>query len=436
MRTFIFSSAVLVVAALAAGCEDPAQPGLDRTAAIPRFHKSDAPVVFVAAPTGDAATDVANIEAAVAAATPGAVIQFAAGTYAIEDTTQIVVSVPGVTLQGDDDDDGTTIMGVSQPSGFFGGHFRLNGGDQTVRDLSFDGFGTALTFGAPGTPLGGNLVEDCTFRQGNFGITFVAFSDDVTTIEENEFINLTLPFIIVGKTVHFIDNTVTAPDPASTVFGQPFNAGIIFPEFFSGINICENNVFEDNTIIGNADGFIMFAAFPGGVCRNNIIRDNTFIDQLIFSPFDNATMVWLIAGDGGTVEGNLIEDNELRGSEGIGIVLEAASGNDIVDNELDDLPGEKIPFSAAFGSALPGTGVFLDELTSFNQVSENEFENVLNPIVDRGTNNILDDNDIKGDGDEVSYTAQAATTASLTTAASTQQNTKIEFLRRLRRRAQ
>ena len=106
-------------------------------------------------------------------------------------------------------------------------------------------------------------------------------------------------------------------------------------------------------------------------------------------------------------------------------------------NELEDLPGEKQPFSATFGSALPGTGVFLDELTSSNSVNENELENVLNPIVDRGTNDIGDNEieDEDDDGDERSY-AQAARTPSLTTAASTQQNAKIEFLRRMVRRAQ
>lgn len=392
----------------------------------------DADVLAVAPPTGTPATDVASIEAAVAAATPGSVIQFAAGTYAIEATTQIVVSVPGVTLRGDDDD-GTTILGVSQPSDFLQGHFLLDGGHQTVRDLNFDGFGTALTIGAPGTPLGGNRVEDCTFRQGNAGLEFVGFSDDVTRIEDNKFINLTVAFVIFGKTVHFVENTITAPDPASTVFGQPFFTGAIVPEVFSGINISENNVIKKNTVTGIADGFIMFGVFPGTLSRNNVIRENTFRDQLIFSGGDNATIVWLIS-DGGTMEENFIKKNKLRGSEGIGIVLEGASGNHIVDNKFQDLPGEKIPFSAAFG-ALPGTGVFLNELTSLNHVKDNDFDDVLNPIVDLGTDNDIDDNEVEDNRFRGPFTARAAGTGNLVAAAPPQQNPKINFLQRWRQRA-
>ena len=361
-------------------------------------YDSDAPVVSVAPPTGVAALDVASIEAAVAASTPGAVIQFAAGTYAIEATTQIVVSVPGVTLQGDYDN-GTTIEGVSQPTDPFQGHFLLNGGHQAVRDLSFDGFGTALSIGEPGTPIGGYRVENCTFLQGFVGIEFVGFSDDATRIEDNEFINLTIPFVVVGKTVDFFDNTLATPDPASTLFGKTFVAGFVFPAFFSGINICENNIFEGNTVSGLADGIFLFGDFPGEVCRNNVIRDNTFINQGVFDEFDDGTMVGLIGSDVGSVEGNLIEDNVLKGSEGIGIVVVAASGNYIVNNEFEDLPGEKQTFSTINGSALPGTGVFLDELSNSNSVNDNEFENVLNPIVDRGANNI-GDNEIEEEDDD------------------------------------
>jgi parallel beta-helix repeat protein len=362
---------LLAAAALAGGCQEPTQPPSLR------LEKSDAAVVRVAAPTGNPAVDVPNIKAAVDAATPGALIQFARGTYAIEEATQIAVSVPGVTLQGHRR--GTTIRGVSSftlpPSK---GHFLLNGGHQTVRRLTFEGFAFALSFGAPGTAIGGYRVEDCTFRNGHIPIEFIAFSDDVSTVQGNEFINVTLAFAILGKTVHFRRNRITAPDPAATPFGQPVAAGVLFPEFFSGGTICENNVFEGNTIVGNADGFLLITG-PGELCRNNVIRENTFIRQRIFTPFDNGTMVFLI---GPGVEGNLIEENVLRGSEGLGIVVEAGSRNRIVGNAFSDLPGQKVTFTP-----FPGTAIFLGEPTSGNRVRENEFENVVNAIVDLGTGN-------------------------------------------------
>lgn len=370
---------LLAAAVLAAGCEDPTQPVREDIAPAPSFHfdNDDAAVVRVAAPTGDPAVDVPNIQAAVAAATPGAVIQFARGTYAIEEATHIVVSVPGVTLQGHRR--GTTIRGVSfvDPE-FLSGHFLLNGGGQTVRRLTFEGFGVALSFGEPGTPTGGYRLESCTFRNGDLPFDFVGFSDEVSTVQGNRFINVSLPFVILGKTVHFRENRVTAPDPAATPFGQPFNAGVLFPEFLSGGTVCENNVFQGNTVVGNADGFILFGG-PGESCRNNVIRGNTFIRQRVFTPFDNGTMVWLV---GPGVEGNLIKENVLRGSEGLGIVVEEGSGNRIVENTFSDLPGLKETFTP-----FPGTAIFLGEPTSGNRVRENEFENVVNAIVDLGTGN-------------------------------------------------
>jgi parallel beta-helix repeat protein len=384
---------LLAVLVLAAGCKDPTQPGRGNVATQPSFDGNDAVVVRVARPTGDPATDVANIEAAVAAATPGAVIQFARGTYVIEATTQILVSVHGVTLQGHRQ--GTTIRGVKGSAGFFAGHFRLTGGNQTVRRLAFEEFRRALTIGEPGTLVGGYRVENSTFRNGHIPISFVAFSDDVSTIQDNEFINVTQPFGIAGKTVHFRGNRITAPDPTAAPFGQPFNAGLILPEFFSGIGVSENNVFEENTIIGNADGFIMVADV-GEICHNNVIRQNMFIGQRVFTSEDNGTMVWL-SGPG--VDRNLIENNVLQGSEGLGIIVFEGSRNQIVENKFRDLPGQKETLAP-----FPGTAILLSEGTSGNQVRRNEFENVVNTIVDLGTRNIIG----PGQGNENFAAASAA----------------------------
>ena len=143
----------------------------------------------------------------------------------------------------------------------------------------------------------------------------------------------------------------------------------------------------------------LVADFPGEVCRNNVIRDNEFSDMKVFSPSNDGSMVILFGSEVGTLENNLVTENELEGSEGLGIVVQAASNNHIVDNEIEDLPGEKIPFSAAFGSALPGTGIFLDELSSGNVVRENELEDVRNPILDLGENRI-GDNEIENDDED------------------------------------
>jgi parallel beta-helix repeat protein len=408
MRRIALLSAALV---LAAGCNDPTQPGRENVANVPSLDGDEnggAAVVQVARPTGKPAKDVANIRKAIAAATPGAVIQFDRGTYRLaktpDDVDQILVSVPGVTLQGHSR--GTTIAAVFfQATDFFQGYFRLNGGGQTVRDLTFDGFGTALSFGEPGTETGGYRLEDCTFRSGDVPFEFVAFSDQVSTVRGNKFIDVSLPFIILGKTVHLSGNSITSPDDEAAPFGRPFNAGVVVPEFLSGIGISENNVLEGNTVEGNADGFII-PAFEGDRNRNNVVRGNTFIDQRVFvdengQTGDNGSMVWL-AGPG--ADENLIEDNVLNGSEGLGVVVEEGSRNRIVGNKFFDLPGEKPSFTP-----FPGTAIFLGKPTTGNQVRENEFHNVVNTIVDLGTKNKIGPG--QGNGD---FTAASALRLSVT----------------------
>lgn len=383
---------LLTAAVLIAGCEVPSQPDVEAIATVPGFdvNDRDAVVVRVAAPTGNPAMDVPNIQAAVDAATPGALIQFARGTYAIGEGTQIVVSVPGVTLRGHRQ--GTTIRGVvalppEAPFWLFG-QFLLNGGDQTVRRLTFEGFMTAVSFGGAGTTIGGYRVEDCTFRLGFNAVSFVGFSENVSTVQGNAFINTNRPIEILGKTVHVRRNRVTAPDPAAMPFGQPFFAAYVAADFLAGGTISENNVFEKNTVVGYADGFT-FDAFPGEVIRNNVVRENEFIGQRLYGifpppPFFNGTMVWFVSA--GRHEGNRIQGNVLRGSEGLGIVMEEGSDNWIVDNKFSDLPGQSataIPFS--------GTAIFLGEATSGNRVRGNKFKNVVNTIVDLGTGNIIKD---------------------------------------------
>jgi parallel beta-helix repeat protein len=261
------------------------------------------------------------------------------------------------------------------------GHFVLHGEAQTIRRLTFEGFSFAILLGIPGSTLGGYTVERCVFRNGLVAFEFDGFSDDVTTVEDNEFINVFQTFVILGKTVHYRDNRVSFPDLPATPFGRPANVGLMIPDVQSGGTVCENNVFEKNTIIGNADGFFI-GADGEQMCRHNVIRENTFVNQRIFSFGDNATMVWA-AGSG--IQGNLIQDNVLRRSEGIGIIIEAGSDNRIIGNSFSKLPG-----GAETTFPYPGTAIFLGEPTTGNRVLDNTFKKVVNTVVDLGTGNIVD----------------------------------------------
>jgi parallel beta-helix repeat protein len=371
MRTYL----LLMAAFLALGCNDGTQPNredIDGGSGIDQKPGNPA-VVQVKDPTGNAPDDVASIREAIARVPSGGTVQFAKGTYKIatdEIAEQIVVSVPGVTLQGHPG--GTTIEAVVFLADYLLGHFLLNGGHQTVRNLTFQNFSTALSLGESRSPVGGYRIENCTFRQGDLGLELVGFSTDATTVENNDFINLSLPFVVWGKTLHFRNNRVTAPQPEKTPFGRPFNAGIIQTDFLAGGNICENNVLEGNSISGNADGFII-GGFEGEHCRNNVIRNNTFKNQRVFNAFDNGS---LLSGVGPTVENNLITGNVLKGSEGLGIVIDEGKNNRIIGNSVSDLPGLKETFVN-----YPGTGIYLGPTTSGNYVAANKIKRVVTPIL-------------------------------------------------------
>lgn len=372
---------------ISTGCDRPTEPASGQADLLSGQNdnasetQEQGPVVYVAPPTGQSATDIENIQAAVASATPGATIQFSPGLYVLDAGTQFVVSAPGVTLRGHRA--GTTIRGVVGPNSELSGNFLLNGGRQTIRGLTFERFSLAVSFGeiAPAERTGGYRLEDCTFRNGDIGFSFVGFSNDVSIVRNNRFINTAIAFAMAGKTVHFRHNSVTVPNPERTPFGQPDFVALILPEFFSGINVCENNRFESNRIVGNADGFT-FVAEPGQICRNNMIRGNQFINQRIFRPVDAGSIVSFVGG--GRLRGNLIVDNELRGSEGVGLVIFDGTENRIVRNRFSDLPGEKEP-----ASGFPGTAIILGEATRRNVVANNQFRNVEEEIVDLGTGNII-----------------------------------------------
>ena len=141
-------SVLTLLAFLALGCEQATEVG-ERQGSLTESEPELAAGshrVLVAPPTGDPAVDIPNIETAIAAAGPGDVIKFRKGEYAIDEdggNHQFVVSTPGVTLRGHWH--GTTIRGVPGFAPAFGGSFLLNGGNQAVRNITFEGFTTAIT---------------------------------------------------------------------------------------------------------------------------------------------------------------------------------------------------------------------------------------------------------------------------------------------------
>ena len=353
------------------GCEEASPP----TSSAPGtpIEPAGGAVVQVAPPTGNPATDRTSIEAAVAAAEPGDVIQFAAGTYVIGTGVPfgfetIEVPVPRTTLLGHPG--GTTLKGCDDPTQFGECEgLALTGGKQTVRGLTFESFanrGLSLNVDLL-SDRGGYRIEDCRFRSSILGLSLIGDAIEPSRILENTFIDVGVGFSVLGRTAFFEENALIASDPDQVpVFGQPLNVGGAFAIFGGGS--CHGNVFRVNTVQGFADGWAITTAFaaPGQVCEGNVVENEHFTDQTLFDPsIDAGTMVFLE----GEARENRILSNVLDGSNGIGIVGLGASRNEISKNRIQDV-------TATPGTFLPsGIGILLDEASSANHLLSNHFDN-------------------------------------------------------------
>jgi proline iminopeptidase len=400
--------------------------------------------VHVALPTGVRETDRASIHAALEQVHPGGVIRFAPGTYLIGEL--IRVTVPGITLQGHPD--GTTLRGC-EPEEFVAmqvalyacNGLELTGGRQTVRGLTFEYAWHALHIGCCAVRdeaefrsrmagerlepprVGGYRVEDNMFRYVQNGIRVVGEADEPTVVRGNRFIDTYHAIGINGRTVHFLDNEVTSPDPSRVPnTGHPGSAVGLMPFNMSAdLTSCARNVVAGNRIEGHPDA-IMILAQPGTACRHNVIRDNTIaVRRVRFAASSTAVLrrdvrdstvvgvpISLMnlstpmfgardeAAPPGEMQDNVIEGNRILGAEGVGIELLHASRNRIVNNTLagiaarDPFPGNTLGPTPAWREA-NGAGIWLSPGSDGNEIVGNTFTDIAaHAIVVEGDGNIMD----------------------------------------------
>jgi len=345
-------------------------------------------VVFVAPPSGDSETDRASIEAAVAQAEPGDIIQFSQGTYVIGSDVSwdgILVDVPNTTLQGHPG--GTTLKGgdnITTQGQYLG--FTLTGGNQTVRNLTFESFSwTSLYLNySLYAETGGYVVEHNIFRNSTVGIMYLGQSEEVSHIKHNVFDNIGTSFWIYGKTCHIKGNKVLASDPDKVPFwGYPANVGGISAWFTP----CDNNVIAYNTIDGISDGIILsafYAVTENASCSNNRVVGNKFLNQKIYKEWDLGTMVILDSKTDNKFENNQISHNTYLGSGGIGILTFGISNTTIANNTITNTSVLSSPYFPS------GYGIFLGEESHHNQLLHNKFtNNELYDIILYGDNNTI-----------------------------------------------
>jgi hypothetical protein len=418
---------------LAAGCA-AVQP-------LPADHSTgNVEVVHVAPPTGEQETDRASILAALAAVEPGGIVQFAPGTYLIGPI--ISVKVPRVTLLGHPD--GTTLrgcdpehMGTRQYASGHCNGLELAGGQQTIRDFTFEYAHWALHLGccqgeramlrAPDGSLvegpaiyrteGGHLVERNVFRRSNNGIRMNGDWTEPAIVRINRFVDNWHSVSINGNVVHLLDNDFSVPEPERVPFyGFPWDAVKIGPPLplqetdETLVRACAHNIVAGNRIDGSPDGIRIEIYEPGTSCRRNVIRDNTITVRRVRAP---APERWFTLSDESDptfvgipiallnypeafgqnepgresfLEDNLIEGNRIIGADGLGFEVLHASRNRIVNNtisriaERDPFPGNALGPRGEMGALAwreaDGAGIWLSPGSDENEIVGNIFEDV------------------------------------------------------------
>lgn len=385
------------------------------------FQKSD--TVFVAPPTGEREADRASILAALEEIAPGGTIQFAPGTYLMGGEI-IRITVPNITLVGHPE--GTTLRGC-KPGEFsmqdieeFGNNcngLELFAGGQSVLDLTFENIFWALHIGCcwdsipkmmPGD--GGQLIEGNTFIGNSNALRVHGFWSAPTLIRNNRFLNNWHSIAVYGNTVHILDNEIRAPAPGEVQgFGFPAE-GIhlarpleLHESAKNVVRSCENNVISGNLIEGVTEGIMMTADVPGITCRKNVISNNTIIikrarpamfpDFLAVNAEGDSTVVGVPLALRGHFEDNLIEDNIIRGAEGLAIEIRGGSNNRILNNTISGVslrkpfPGNAIPAIPILGGDpenwrnANGSGIWLSPGSNGNEIRNNRFENIASAAV-------------------------------------------------------
>lgn len=394
-----------------------------------------ADTVFVAAPTGEEATDRAAVQAAFDAVTPEGTVQFATGTYLLGRGADL--TVPDVTVLGHPD--GTVLRGCapdrfdlpaegdamaalgSVADGCTGLYVLAD--RQTIRGLTFDHTWHGIHVSEPlwrrgnaADPstirgYGGHVIEGNVFRYVPNGIRVVGPTDDVTVIRDNRVENAYHAFQSNGAPVHVLDNRISVPEPHAVPTSKYPESGIILSPGMTPDG-CEGSRVAGNVIDGTVNGIqVMAGGF--GQCRDHEIRDNEIRVRAVPLPPDypdhlrtlffgedmegSAVTGTAIRLDGrldaetgatsaapaaATITDVVVENNRVIGGHGLGILVAAAADNRIVGNEVSGIR-ERSPFPGLTWGEDPshwrdanGAGIWVAPGSDRNVIAGNTFEDL------------------------------------------------------------
>jgi len=228
----------------------------------------------------------ADIQAAIDAAEPGAVIDLTAVPSFDFGDDGITIAKDNITLKGDN----TRIIG----NGVGNGLFYITGSNVTIQGFDFVDVNPSNIFVYGGSVNGwgvnmrgvtGGLISDCTFT--NFGSAVVVQGSTDVVIENNMFTGGYTTVIANDPTVNVEKGSkslnIYRQSSKITVRNNTFEGPIL-----DGVSIAQgsgSNIVENNTFIGNTYSIY----FGGSSTKNSVIRNNKFINCGYFKEGD---IVW------------------------------------------------------------------------------------------------------------------------------------------------
>jgi hypothetical protein len=259
---------------------------------------------------------------------------------------------------------------------------QLNGGHQTLRNFTFESFGQALILGGavpvePVGTVGGYRIENNTFRSSTWGVRSFGQWMQPALVRNNTFVNLFRPVEVYGRTVHVVDNDISAPNWEQIPrFFVAWDAISFSTWNFFQSGPCDHNVAAGNRVEGHAMGVFVWVASTEG-CRHNVIRDNTFVNSQELLAFGIPSgPVWLENEFEAPelLAHTLVQGNQILGAEGVGIFVYRTVQNRLVNNTIRDIvPAQSNPEWFGEGN---GSGVWMSPESRDNQILNNRFSNV------------------------------------------------------------
>ena len=389
---------------------------------------TDPGTVFVKSPTGTAAVDRLNVQAAFDAVLAGGTVQFETGAYVlgagvrltVPDVT-VLASPKGTVLRGGEPERFDVPESELMPVVFGYTGILVQAPRQVIRGFSFEYCWHGIVVGPyatsademaavmrgeielQATRTDGQLIEGNSFRRCPNGLRMLGVGSQRSVVRDNEFVDVFHAIGMYGAPVDFVDNRVTVDEPEKIPTSKCPGAVIIL----GATDGDGRHVVQNNVVSGYPDAIYVVAG-DSEVCRDVKILDNEIRVARVALPPDSlygqapgaaqgmaGSPITLCvdkrgvteSGALGVLEGALVRGNKIFGAEGLGIRVEGACRSRIEGNTItgirkrEPFPGLSWDGDPGAWKVANGAGIWLSSDSHDNEILGNRFDAIASDAI-------------------------------------------------------